>query len=161
MLPFKPSDQRFDEGFMLVKLRAQNICHGRQVGKQIDEAIQVPTELDDGVLWQRTHQRRPEQPKFRFEEPWGKPVLNELTVQRRFAGERKLRETEAVAKVQPIPLVMHASEVPIDNMGLVDKRVFLIEREELFRDIYIRVSLSGDLREQIPSATELPVEDRA
>ena len=127
---------------MLVELRAQNICHGRQVGKQIDEAVQVPPELDDGVLWQRTHQRRPEQPKFRCEEPWGKPVFNALTVQRRFAGERKLRETEAVAKVQPIPLVMHAAEVPIDDMSLVDKRVFFIESEELLCNIDIGVSLT-------------------
>ena len=51
---------------------------------------------------------------------WGKPVFNALTVQRRFAGERKLRETEAVAKVQPIPLIMHVAEVTIDDMGLVD-----------------------------------------
>jgi len=26
---------------------------------------------------------------------------------------------------------MHAAEVPIDNMGLIDKRVFFIESEEL------------------------------
>src|SRR5215813_13524646 len=120
---------------MLVELRAQNICHARQVGKQIDEAVQVPPELDDGVLWQRTHQRRPEQPEFRLEEPWGKPVTDALTVQRRFAGERKLRETEPVAKVQPIPLVMDAAEVPIDDMGLFDKRVFFVESEELLRNI--------------------------
>lgn len=56
---------------------------------------------------------------------------------------------------------MHAAEVPIDNMDLVDKRVFFIESEELLCNIDIGVSLSGDLCEQIQSAAELPIEDRA
>ena len=102
-LPFKPGDQRFDEGFVLVELRAKNVRHGRQVRKQIDEAIQVAPELDDGVLRQRTHQRRPEQPELRVEEPSREPVSDELTVQRRFGRERELCEPEAVAKGQPVP----------------------------------------------------------
>ena len=76
----QPGDQRFDEGFVLVELRAKNVRHGRQVGKQVDEAIQVAPELDDGVLRQRAHQRRPEQPELRVEEPLGEPVPDELTV---------------------------------------------------------------------------------
>src|ERR1700761_5414408 len=68
---------------------------------------------------------------------------------------------ESDTKVQPIPLVMHAAEVPIDDMSLVDKRAFFIESEELLCNIDIGVSLSGDLSEQIQSAAELPIEDRA
>jgi hypothetical protein len=90
-----------------------------------------------------------------------KPVFNALTVQRRFAGERKLRETEAVAEAQPIPLVMDAAKVAIDDMSLVDERVFFIESEELLCDIDIGVGLSGDLSEQIQSAAELLIEDRS
>src|ERR1700728_5217644 len=78
---FEPNDQRFDEGFVLVELRTENMRHGREVGKQIDKAVQVTPELDDGVLWQRTHQRRPEQPKLRLAESWREPLLDALPTQ--------------------------------------------------------------------------------
>src|ERR1700722_4887934 len=135
--------------------------HAREVGKQIDEAVQVAPELDDAVLRQRTHQRRPEQKKLRLEELGREHVPDQLTFQRRFGRERELRKGEAVAKRQSVPRPMHPAEVAVDNVRLVVERMLVIEREELLRDIDVRVALGGDRPEQIQSAAELFVEDGA
>ena len=70
--------------------------HGRQIGEQIDEAVHVAPELDDAMLRQRPHNRRPEQPEFGLKEPRGKELLDAPPVQPRFGRQRDPREGEAV-----------------------------------------------------------------
>src|ERR1700677_269713 len=161
LLLLEPGDQRLDEGLVLVELRTENMRHRREVGKQIDEAVQVTPKLDDAVLRQRTHQGRPEQPKLRLEELSREYVSDELTLQRRFGRKRKLGKGEAVAKGQPVSRPVYRTEVAVDNVRLVVERMLLIEREELLCDIDVWVAKGGDRPEQIQRAAELLVEDGA
>ena len=130
-------------------------------GEQVDEAVHVTPELDHGMLRQRPHERRPEQPEFGLKEPWGKELLDAPLVQPRFGRQREPREREAVPQAQAEPRAMHGAEVAIDDVRLVIERVLPIEGEELLFDGNFGVVFSGDRREQIESAAEFFVKDGA
>ena len=159
-LPVEPSDQGFYERFVLVELRAQDMRHGRQVREQVDEAVHVAPELDEAMLRQRPHERRPQQPKFRVKELRGEVLLDAPPLPPSFGRQREPRERQAVAPTQTVTRPTHGAQIAIDDMCLVHERVLFIESEELLFDGNVGVGFGGNIREQVESAAEFLVEDR-
>src|SRR5262249_16828138 len=129
--------------------------------EQVNEAVHVAPEFDHAMLRERPHDGRPEQPEFGLEESWRKELLDAPSIQHRLGSQHDPREGEAVPKIQTKPRATDDVKVGIDYVRPVVEGVLVIESEELIFDGNVWISCAGDRREQLESAAEFLVKDRA